>query len=647
MYPNQIAAAKELIAAFANEPTKQCMLVAEMQSGKSDTFMLTGCELVRTGIYDRFIVFSGNAEITLRDQAKNQRAFFRDYFRYLIDTIGLGDDEAAEISDSIEDNFTVLWSSDLKKHRTKGNTLYIWDESHYAQSDGQRPDAFLSAQGLQVNGEPSKNGNGLLSVSATPFSEQIDNESYSQNKTIVNLVPGEKYIGVLTMENAGNFRPFAGKWIHVVKERLSELCHNESDGSLRCVGLVRIPTGKEDVAALRSLCAEHSPPIKFVLYDKEHTAAGKPDINELLDTDRATVIALKHMVRMGKQIKKEHISWCLETAKQSATDTLLQGLIGRCCGYPDPSGASVAIQFYMARKLCDELTHYVKTGRPTRAMNVKPARKRNFYPTIPEKVEIPLDWHGKDDKKSRIRDFITGGELDRVTRNSPQNLAHLKKMAVHAADNIAGGGTFKFSDLNENGYSGHATRLENAYTNGNILENQGSSCGVRADGTEIRIWYEKSAQASQGTWTVYIQFLTENQTIQNTTTKREVFCRETEDGTVVTDNGSCGHYLLPETAYDMTVMKSALHGAYQLSLLPLEGLGHSRSITSNGNQGTTSLVWKGIQVTKEIERALKKGGSIYKHMKNLGVELKLKKQRGRPPAGFDNTKYTRLSSISW
>ena len=641
MYPNQISTAKELIAAFANEPTKQCMLVAEMQSGKSDTFMLTGCELIRTGIYDRFIVFSGNAEITLRDQAKDQRAFFRDYCRYLTNTIGLGDDEAAEISDSIEDNFTVLWSSDLKKHRTEGNTLYIWDESHYAQSDGQRPDAFFLNQGLQVNGEPSKNGNGLLSVSATSFSEQIDNESYSQNKTVVRLLPGEGYIGIRTMRNAGNFHPFAGKWTHVVKELLPKL----TDGSSRCVGLVRIPPGSS-AEGLRSLCDQHSPPIQFVRYDQEYTAAGGEDINELLDTATPMVIALKGMVRMGKQINKEHISWCLETAKQSATDTLLQGLIGRCCGYPK-SGTNVAIQFYMARKLCDELTHYVETNRPTRAMNVKPARKRNFYPTIPEKVVIPMDWDVEDDTKARFRDFITGGELDRVTRNSPQNLAHLKKMAVLAADNTAGGATFKFSDLTQDCYRGHATRLETAHTNGDILENQGSSCGVRADGTEIRIWYNNSARSSQGTWTVYIQFLTESRTIHNTTTKREVFSRKTEDGTVVADNGSCGHYLLPETAYDMTVMKSALQGAYQLSLLPLKGLGHSRSITSNGNQGTTSLVWKGIQVTKEIERALKKGGSIYKHMKNQGVELKLKAQRGRPPSGFDKTKYTRLCSISW
>jgi hypothetical protein len=36
---------------------------------------------------------------------------------------------------------------------------------------------------------------------------------------------------------------------------------------------------------------------------------------------------------MGKQIIKDNILFCLETTQKPKTDTLVQGLLGRCCGY--------------------------------------------------------------------------------------------------------------------------------------------------------------------------------------------------------------------------------------------------------------------------------------------------------------------------
>ena len=87
-YPNQVIAAADGVDSF-KAGADYCVLLAEMQSGKSDAFMLVGAELVREGLIDQFVVVSGNAETALRDQARNQQEFWEKYQKHLND---LGED---------------------------------------------------------------------------------------------------------------------------------------------------------------------------------------------------------------------------------------------------------------------------------------------------------------------------------------------------------------------------------------------------------------------------------------------------------------------------------------------------------------------------------------------------------------------------
>ena len=88
-FSNQIEAAKQIVEQF-KVGANYTILLAEMQSGKTDAFMLAGAELVREGIVDRFVVFSGNAEKALKEQAKNQIDFWRKYEDYLYELLGEG-----------------------------------------------------------------------------------------------------------------------------------------------------------------------------------------------------------------------------------------------------------------------------------------------------------------------------------------------------------------------------------------------------------------------------------------------------------------------------------------------------------------------------------------------------------------------------
>ena len=644
IFNNQIVTAQKLIEAFMGDDKHQyCVLLAQMQSGKSDTFMLVGCELVRLGLVERFIVFSGNAEIELREQAKDQRAFERSYRAYLTKEKKMTIEEAEDVCEMAMSEFAVLWSSDLAKHHTKGKTLYIWDESHYAQSSKQRPDKFFRKQGLQPNGSGSDNGNLLLSVSATPFSELLDNDEFVQKKKVVKMEPGSEYIGVDAMLKNDSIRGFSGNFRTTFASIVPELLNPDAT---RNVGLIRLTLRNEQ--DIRTICAQAG--VSFLLYDQNWEGA---PINELLKT-HVGVIGLKGKVRMGKQIIKDNVAWCFETAVRSNTDTLLQGLIGRCCGYPS-TGSSLDIKIYVPQKMIDSgvMRDYadMMNGEdvvPAPAMNVKNVSK-DFYPTIPEKFEIPMDeWEGtQSDLQAFMRDFIMSDEFASKSANVKILNSRMKgNVLADLKDLIKKPGCFTFSDLTKESFKDHKNNMENAIKSKKVLRDPGSSCGVRADGSEVRIWSDGGKpKKGTSTWTVYIQFLTKVETIKATTSKREVFCRLTEDDMEVMDNGAIPLGLPIGSASDVTQMQASLIEAIETSNA-CENLVTGNKITSQSTND--DRLWQGIAVTNEVLKALMPKGNIYKHIFEMfEIKIKIKKARGRRAANFPEEFAARLTAIEW
>ena len=639
IHQNQIDAANRLIAGFIGEdPVHYAMLLAQMQSGKSDTFMLVGSELVRRGVVERFIVFSGNAEVELKEQAKDQQAFWRNYRAYLRDQQGMTTEEAEEVSERVSEEFSVLWSSDLVKHQTKGNTLYIWDESHYAQSSKQRPDKFFRRQGLQPNGSASENGNKMLSVSATPFSELIDNGEMSQEKFVVKMTPGHDYIGIGKMLEAGAIKGYKGSFQPTLKDLLGKL----SDGSTRCVGLIRVTVKTEE--EVRKACLDAG--VVFYLYDQAWSGA---PINELLmDQEFRGVIGLKGKVRMGKQIEKQRVRWCVETANKSNTDTLLQGLMGRCCGYPE-TGSSLEIEVWMQQSIIDAtvMQDYARMMEgedviPAPAMNVKRMQK-DHYPTIPEKCEISLEgWRSEIPLQEAVKAHILSKDFKSVNEDKfPGSTEDLKKRLT---DDASDKEEIKLSNLDFSSFTGYGDRLEQFNREKKLMINPGPSCGVKEN--ELRVWsYGGKPGLGAKTWTVYLQFHTSVATLKATTTKREVFCRFTEEECEVADNGGLTLGLPVDSASKVEIMKAALMEAIEASESCHELVTCSR-ITSQGTND--ERLWQGIAVTESVLKALQPSGSIYEIIqRKCEKTIKIKKTRGRRPANFPEEFVARLSSIEW
>jgi hypothetical protein len=112
----------------------------------------------------------------------------------------------------------VIWGSDLKKEPRfpLKKTLFIFDESHYAQNKGMQVDKFLTKIGISATGKEGleDSDNYVLSVSATPMSELSDTIHHSQTKGMVYLEPGPTYYGVAEMRENGNIVGFESEDWH-------------------------------------------------------------------------------------------------------------------------------------------------------------------------------------------------------------------------------------------------------------------------------------------------------------------------------------------------------------------------------------------------------------------------------------------------
>jgi len=338
-------------------------LVAPMQSGKTTTYSAIATEALATGLVKKVVIFSGNRETMLRDQTKER----------------------------VNDFATVVWGPELKNHipNLLVPTLYIWDESHYGQSDDQEVDRFCAKCGICPAGMDSMIGVYCLSISATPFSEVIDAEN--TNKLVIFQNTSSKYYGIKNMldnERIHSFTDYKTQMYELVKE----LSKKKSK-----VGLVRLREDKSDnkLDVLKRICDEFN--ITMTLYD---ASSDDDDLTRAIETKPAKshVVVVKGKLKMGKTIKdKRHVMFCMETATSSNADTLLQGFMGRFCGYDDRKNGlylNMETCFYIHANNIDGPTDYVEYFRtlgqtsPKTGMNlVYSSRSKLEYAKV-EKVIV-------------------------------------------------------------------------------------------------------------------------------------------------------------------------------------------------------------------------------------------------------------------
>jgi hypothetical protein len=391
IHTNQIAAADEIVAKF--EKTRSLTLIAEMQSGKTHTFLLTAFESLRQRLCRRVFIISGNNDAALKKQTLAAVEKFENaYFEFLLyRDIYITIDEYHALKHAI----IVKWSADLSKDIKKDklqkvhNTLVIWEEAHFAQSRDMLPFQFLSLIGVCVDGNDpmlANKNNLMLTVSATPFSEFASIVTQKQKKDIVLLKPGAKYRGV------GSF--LANGQIHSHTNQLFEF-----EAALETATATATAP---KYAIVRSLTEELTNQFcetaetkgwRCAFYNQETRDL---DISLKVAPTHNTVVFIKGALRMGQQVSKKHIAFCWESTREAHTDTILQGLLGRMCSYDNTNNILIYIHkhivesgelqryvaFISGFSQADEAHNCVLRDMPTTAMNVSSSLRTSYSPVV-------------------------------------------------------------------------------------------------------------------------------------------------------------------------------------------------------------------------------------------------------------------------
>jgi hypothetical protein len=355
---------------------KHSLLIAQPQSGKSKTFIWAAFEVLRQhleGIHQVLFVCGSNDKSLKAQLQSNITKEFREY-KYSLEE--RGELPSLRDLDHIQDNcHQVLFSQDITPENIKrkgitvdAKTLIVWDESHYAQTRGNRPDWFFKHFDVGANGSSY-----MLSVSATPFSEYCDIVQHKQSKGIVVLQPDLGYRGFPWFMHHGLVRFYdKGEAIDELQTALDEHTRSESFG----YAIVRGGQGDLDSYMVREIAKSIG--WSFITYD----SSNQSDIQniDILESApiRNTVVFVTGMLRMGKNVPKSHIIFVFESSECPNTDTVIQGLGGRMCGY----GHVNDVPIYLSKDIEEDARRYINWIEelqtcgssecvPKNAMNVK------------------------------------------------------------------------------------------------------------------------------------------------------------------------------------------------------------------------------------------------------------------------------------
>lgn len=318
----QITAATNIRSEFLAKRFRYAMLIARCQAGKTGAFQ----ELIRlmllNGDINRAYILCGSSETELRDQAH-------------------ADTRKANPVAYARGDIKVLFRQDFKgAEMDVTRALIVVDESHLDQTQKQELYHFLDRHGLSMEGDPrvlAENDTFMLSVDATPYSELsalLHKESHL--KHVEQLAPGHGYFGIQDYLYGGLMK--ATYDISSAEAAFQELVISRG----KKYAIMRLNAGKhaeKQEAAARAVYRRLGGNVLFFTAEKTEI-----DIASLKEAPRvATLIIVRGRLRAGKVVPKKHVSFVWEGAKASKTDALVQGLVGRMCGYPfheesNPSG---------------------------------------------------------------------------------------------------------------------------------------------------------------------------------------------------------------------------------------------------------------------------------------------------------------------
>ena len=105
--PEQDSAVKSILSHFANA-FRWVILIAQMQSGKTDAYMFVAFELLRTQKVKKVVVIAGFNDLELVSQLKNYMPSLKLYRRYMEEVLRISIDDREDIETLISHNIKRL-----------------------------------------------------------------------------------------------------------------------------------------------------------------------------------------------------------------------------------------------------------------------------------------------------------------------------------------------------------------------------------------------------------------------------------------------------------------------------------------------------------------------------------------------------------
>jgi hypothetical protein len=336
----QLTAAQNISRVFAAKKLRYAILKSQCQSGKTGTYQALISLLLREGQIDRAYVLCGSNELELRSQA-------------------IEDTKTHNAEAWARGEIVVLFRQDFASASMNvERALIVVDESHMDTSKGQQLDQFLARHGLTMDGNPATLAEKkafILSVDATPYAElaALAHGETPYEKHVEELATGESYIGIAHYLYRGLLHPT----FDIAKKnyfRFAALFN----GVEKKYALLRLPAGRKGVsnsqeAAVKKVCRVLKSKVRVLYYTAAQTdiAITRSEQTQLLAEGRSvpcledkpemnTLVIIRGRLRAGKVVPKKHISFVWEGAEESKTDSLVQGLLGRMCGYPQAADAA-------------------------------------------------------------------------------------------------------------------------------------------------------------------------------------------------------------------------------------------------------------------------------------------------------------------
>jgi len=443
-HQGQRDAGNQIIDKFTKEQPFT-VLLAQMQSGKTGTYLFTALEMVRLGLVKHVAIICGSSDTSLRYQARDDLlTAFKCFQR---ETMLSGDMEGAVRL--VDASIGVFFSQDLGKiEDISEDTIIVHDESHMAQSKNNIPfkrfyqknnlDKALLGDFTQLKEKRCY----ILGVSATPFSEIVANKKVQTSdwtseesgflygvdlspKNFCFMMPGEGYIGVTKLLDAECIKFYAENI------KTSDCSHFSS------VLRKGLPRYHQKYVVVRTMCAEKDSDMMKTIASAtgcEYASVfgGEGSLEFMMVRPlKTTIVHICGKFRMGQVVPKNFIAMVYEQSLRPNADTILQGLVGRMCGY-NLGGAHTDVDIYVSPFAEELIRKYSSAWQEenmeilttvTKAMNLGGVKRKNGG--VVKKDGFGNEWIMTVPVKFEFKDLETGFSKLKFKRISPIDLINL------------------------------------------------------------------------------------------------------------------------------------------------------------------------------------------------------------------------------